>query len=122
MVEEPSTIGDSRMASKKKRGRPKGSKNKTHRKVSKTTIVKKTHRKKVHHKRITTSALAVPKASLAVPKASLSNELSLLQKIDKKVTRIDHTVNAGHFLAKKAKKHARQHNISQAFEEAERSG
>jgi len=103
------------MASKKKRGRPKGSKNKTHRKVSKTTIVKKTHRKKVHHKRITTSALAVPKASL-------SNELSLLQKIDKKVTRIDHTVNAGHFLAKKAKKHARQHNISQAFEEAERSG
>ena len=48
--------------------------------------------------------------------------LGLLEKIDKKVTRIDRTVNAGHHLARKARKAARRNQFSSAFEDAERSG
>jgi hypothetical protein len=48
--------------------------------------------------------------------------LGLLEKIDKKVTRIDRTVNAGHHLARKARKAARKNRFSSAFEDAERSG
>ena len=47
--------------------------------------------------------------------------LGLLEKIDKKVTRIDRTVNAGYHLAKKAR-HAHRNALSGAYEEAERSG
>lgn len=85
----------------KKRGRRKASK-KTSKKVS-----KKTRRRK---------------ATVSVPKASLGNELSILHKIDKKVTRIDRTVNAGRYLARKAKKATRARNIQRAWEDIERHG
>ena len=51
-----------------------------------------------------------------------AGELTLLQKIDKKVTRIDHTVNASHHLARKAKKAKRRSELEQAWEEREQSG
>ena len=60
------------------------------------------------------------KTATRSPKAS--GEISLLQKIDRKVTRIDQTVNAGFHLARKAKRHSREAALSQAFEEAQRSG
>ena len=98
------------MASKK-RGRPKGSKNKkTSKKVSVTSTTK---RRKKRTKRA---------AVIAVPKASMSEELTLLNKIDRKVNRIDQTVNAGFHLARKAKHAQRRHAFSHAFDEAEREG
>lgn len=98
------------MASKK-RGRPKGSKNKkTSKKVSVTSTTKR-------RKKRTKRAIAV-----AIPKSTLSNEISLLQKINHKVNRIDQTVNAGFHLARKAKHAQRRHAFSSAFEEGEREG
>lgn len=103
------------MARKRKVGRPKGSKKKAsksgaawHKAMMAAKAAK--HGKKVGRK-AKTPALK-----------SLSNELNLLQKIDKKVTRIDRTVNAGHHLARKAKKAARRAGLSSAFEEAQQSG
>ena len=51
-----------------------------------------------------------------------AGELTLLQKIDKKVTRIDHTVNAPHHLARKARKAQRKSELDKAWEEREESG
>ena len=77
------------MASKKRGpGRPKGSKNK------KVTAVKPTGKRRGRPKKSVTA--------VAVPKSSLSAELGLLQKIDKKVGRIDRTVNAGSSFSKKS--------------------
>lgn len=97
------------MASKK-RGRPKGSKNK------KTSAKRSTSVTKVRKKRTKRTAV------IAVPKASMSEELTLLNKIDRKVNRIDQTVNAGFHLARKAKHAQRRHAFSHAFDEAEREG
>lgn len=93
------------MASKK-RGRPKGSKNKkTSKKVSVTSTTKR--RKKA--------------AVIAVP-ALMSEEFILLNKIDRTVHNIDVTVNADKWRARKAKKARRQHRLSSAFDKAEREG
>ena len=104
------------MARKRKVGRPKGSKKKAsksgaawHKAMMAAKAAK--HGKKKVGRKAKTPALK-----------SLSNELNLLQKIDKKVTRIDRTVNAGHHLARKARKAARRNQFSSAFEDAERSG
>lgn len=80
----------------KKRGRKK--------KVSKRVVKKKTRRKTI------------------VKTVSPRSELALLHKIDRKVSRIDETVNAGFHLKRRAKKAKRKHDIESAFEEAERSG
>jgi hypothetical protein len=101
------------MAAKKKRGRPKGSKNKTTTTKRASSGISKGHRKKRSKKSVT---------AIAVPKASLSNELSLLQSINHKVNRIDQTVNAGFHLARKAKHAQRRQAFSHAFEEGEREG
>jgi hypothetical protein len=94
------------MASKK-RGRPK---KKASKRVAVTTTTKQ---RKKRTKRT---------AVIAVPKASMSEELTLLNKIDRKVNRIDQTVNAGFHLARKAKHAQRRHAFSHAFDEAEREG
>ena len=65
---------------------------------------------------------AKKKTSTRVAKKSSGSELSLLQNIEKKVTRIDRTVNAGMHLAHKAKRQARRDALSSAFEEAQREG
>lgn len=88
------------MASKKRR-----------KKASKKRVAKK----KVTHRRKKAS-------TVRVAKSSLGSELGLLHKIDKKVTRIDRTVNAGHHLARKAKKAARRRSIEQDWESVERHG
>lgn len=49
-------------------------------------------------------------------------ELELLHKIDKKVGRIDRTVNAGLYLAHRAKKAKRKHELEKAWAEREESG
>ncbi|VVB55250.1 Uncharacterised protein [uncultured archaeon] len=61
-------------------------------------------------------------ATARVSKHSLGTELGLLQKIEKKVTRIDRTVNAGFHLKRKAKKAARRRGIEADWEAAERHG
>lgn len=90
----------------KKRARKKASK-----KAS-----KKVAKKIVHHRK---------KASIStipIIKSSLGNELALLHKIDKKVTRIDHTVNAGRHLAIKSRKAKRRANLRREWEDVERHG
>jgi hypothetical protein len=99
------------MASKK-RGRPKGSKNK---KTSKRVAVTSTTKRRKKRVKRTIGAIAVPKTSL-------STELSLLNKINHKVDRIDQTVNAGFHLARKAKHAQRRAAFRNAFEEGEREG
>lgn len=85
---------------------------------------KKRRRKKAHKKvaKKVTRRRKKATATVRVAKASLGNELSLLHKIDKKVTRIDRTVNAGRHLARKAKKAARRRGIEADWEAAERHG
>ena len=66
-----------------------------------------------------------PKGSKVVHIAkspSVAAEIGLLQRIDKKVTRIDQTVNSGFHLAKKAKKSAHRNALSKEFKDAYRSG
>lgn len=59
------------------------------------------------------------KASVAqAPKV----ELTLLHKIDKKVSRIDRTVNAEKWKKHKAKKAERKHELEKAWAEREESG
>jgi len=97
------------MASKK-RGRPKGSKNKkTSKRVAVTSTTK---RRKKRVKRVV----------VAASPRTASLELGLLNKINHKVNRIDQTVNAGFHLARKAKHAQRRHAFSSALEEAEREG
>jgi hypothetical protein len=85
------------MASKK-RGRKK--------KAGKKVVKKVTHRRK--------------KVSVT-PKAS-GRELILLERINKKVNRIDETVNAGFHLARKARHAKRRAGIEKAWEDVERHG
>lgn len=89
------------MASKKRR---KKASKKTSKKVS-----KKVGRKRTKHRKI---------AVVHSP----NTELSLLHNIDRKVERIDRTVNAGFHLARKAKHAKRRSDLRNAFEEAEREG
>jgi hypothetical protein len=89
------------MASKK-RGRRK--------KASKKVVKKITRRRKK------------VSSTVAVAKSSLGRELQLLQRIDKKVNRIDHTVNAGFHLARKAKKAKRSADIESDWEDIARHG
>ena len=94
----------------KKRGRPKS------KKTTKFTHALATGTKKKRGR---------PKGSKVVHIAkphSVAAEIGLLQRIDKKVTRIDRTVNSGFHLARKAKKNAHRNVLSGAYEEAERSG
>lgn len=86
------------MASKKRR-------KKASKKVGKKKVTRRRKKATVHH----------------VAKGS-STELGLLHKIEKKVTRIDRTVNAGHHLARKAKRAARRRSIEQDWESVERHG
>lgn len=80
---------------------------KRHKKASKKVTRKRRRRKATVH-RVASSG---------------GGELTLLHKIDKKVTRIDRTVNAGKHLARKAKRAAaRRHGIEQAWEDVERHG
>ena len=97
-----------------KRGRPKGSKNK--KKASKSGAA--------WHKAMTAAKAAKHARKKTATRAASSPgpTLGLLEKIDKKVTRIDRTVNAGYHLANKAKRHAHRNALSGAYEEAERSG
>jgi len=67
--------------------------------------------KKVARRRKKASVTHVPKV-----------ELALLHKINKKVTRIDHTVNAGLHLAHRAKKAKRAADLDKAWAEREESG
>jgi hypothetical protein len=90
------------MASKK-RGRKKASK----KKISKPRRVVKKRAKKV---------------SVTVPKASLSNELGILRRIEHKVARIDHTVNAGRYLSARAKRAKRKSDLDSAWSERGESG
>lgn len=74
--------------------------------------------KKVVKKR----AVRASTTKVAVPVASLSSELGILHRIDKRVSRIDRTVNAGKYLAHKAKKAKRQRELEAAWEERELHG
>jgi len=59
----------------------------------------------------------------AAPVAKSSHvAIGLLQKINKKVTRIDHTVNQGFHTARKTKKAKRKSDLEQAWAEREESG
>lgn len=109
------------MARKRKVGRPKGSK----KKASKSGAA--WHKammaaKAAKHGNTSSGVTKRSKRSKKAVTRSASLELGLLEKIDKKVTRIDRTVNAGHHLARKAKKAARRAGLSSAFEEAQQSG
>jgi hypothetical protein len=79
---------------------------KRRKKASKKKVVKKRRKK--------TSVTRVAKGSGA--------ELGLLHKIEKKVTRIDRTVNAGFHLARKARKAKRRSGIEQDWESVSRHG
>ena len=101
-----------------KRGRPKGSKNK--KKVSKSGAA--WHKAMMAAKAAKHGGKKRGKKTATRAASSPGPTLGLLEKIDKKVTRIDRTVNAGYHLAKKAKRHAHRNALSGAYEEAERSG
>lgn len=75
--------------------------------------------KKVAKRRVYRKKVSMP---VAVPKSALASELSLLHKIDKKVSRIDRTVNAGRHLVRKAKKAKRRSELEQAWAEREEGG
>lgn len=75
---------------------------------------KKASKKKVSKKRVKRRVVHAAKSSAA--------ELSLLHKIDKKVTRIDRTVNTGFHLKRKARRAARRRGIEADWESAERHG
>lgn len=79
-------------------------------------VAKKVAKKKVTRRR------KVSKTVVKVAKSSLGRELELLHKIDRKVSRIDHTVNQGFHLKRKAKKAARRRGIESAWEDVERHG
>jgi hypothetical protein len=92
------------MASKK-RGRKKASK-----RVVKKKVTQRRHRK---------ATATVVK----VAKSSLGREIELLHKIDRKVSRIDHTVNAGFHLKRKAiKAGKRRQALDTDWESVERHG
>jgi hypothetical protein len=79
---------------------------KRRKKASKRKVVKKRRKKaSVHH-----------------VAASSKAELGLLHKIEKKVTRIDRTVNSGFHLARKARKAKRRSGIMKDWEDVERHG
>ena len=65
----------------------------------------------------------VAKKVVSVPIASLNSEIGLLQSINKKVSRIDHTVNGTKNLLRKAK-HAkrRREDLESAWAEREQHG
>lgn len=81
-------------------------------------VAKKVAKKKVTRRRKKVIGSTVVK----VAKSSLGRELELLHKIDRKVSRIDHTVNQGFHLKRKAKKAARRRGIESAWEDVERHG
>ncbi len=88
-------------------------------------MASKKRRKKASKKRVTKKKVTHrrKKASVVrVAKSSLGTELGLLHKIEKKVTRIDRTVNAGFHLARKAKKAKRRAGIEQDWEAVGRHG
>jgi hypothetical protein len=87
-------------------------------------MASKKRRKKASKKRVAKKATRRRKkaSTVRVAKSSLGSELGLLHKIDKKVTRIDRTVNAGHHLARKAKKAARRRSIESDWGDVERHG
>ena len=82
---------------------------KRRKKASKRKVVKKRRKKaSVHH--------------VAASSKTSASELGLLHKIEKKVTRIDRTVNSGFHLARKARKAKRRAGISRDWEDVERHG
>ena len=86
-------------------------------------MASKKRRKKASKKKVTKKVTRRrKKATVRVTKASLGSELGLLHKIDKKVTRIDRTVNAGHHLARKAKKAKRRREIEEGWESVAQHG
>ena len=94
----------------KKRGRPKS------KKTTKSTHVLAIGTKKKRGRPKGSKVVHIAKPS------SVAAEIGLLQRIDKKVTRIDQTVNSGFHLAKKAKKSAHRNALSKEFKDAYRSG
>jgi transposase len=83
---------------------------KKRRKKASKKVVKKRRKK-------TSTSLRVVRVAKSSPA-----ELSLLHNIEKKVTRIDRTVNAGHHLARKARKAKRRASIERDWEDIERHG
>jgi len=80
---------------------------------------KKASKKRVAKKKVTRRRKKVPMVHSTKSSAA---ELGLLHKIEKKVTRIDRTINAGFHLARKARKAKRRAGISRDWEDVERHG
>jgi hypothetical protein len=80
-------------------------------------------RRKKASKKVSKKPIHKKRASIVkVAKSSLSSELGLLHNINKKVTRIDHTVNAGMHLAHKAKKAKRRASLDAAWAARDEAG
>jgi hypothetical protein len=77
-----------------------------------------TRRKRITKKRVVKKA----RRKRTVPTKANTVAIDLLQKINKKVTRIDHTVNAEKWKKHKAKKAARASELERAWAEREESG